>query len=71
MPTLKIPLSKQATALLNELASYGIYGQTPEEVAGRFIDQSLIDILHQGPTPFFKQMQRTFHNIIRTKRKRR
>lgn len=71
MPTLKIPLSKQATALLDELASCGIYGQTPEEVAGRFIDQRLIDICNQGPTPFFKDLQKVFQRIIRTKRKRR
>jgi hypothetical protein len=37
----EVTLSVQSIALLRELAKRGIYGRTPAEVGGRFIEQSL------------------------------
>lgn len=45
MRTLKLELSDQAKRMLDKLAGYGIYGQTSAEVAARFVDQKLIDML--------------------------
>lgn len=38
---IEIHVSARSLALLEELASYGIYGITVEEVARRFIDRGL------------------------------
>lgn len=37
----EVTLSEQSVDLLKELATRGIYGRTPAEVGGRFIEQSL------------------------------
>jgi hypothetical protein len=37
----EVTLSEQSSALLKELATRGIYGRTPAEVGGRFIEQAL------------------------------
>jgi hypothetical protein len=37
----EVTLSKQSVDLLRELSTRGIYGRTPAEVGGRFIEQSL------------------------------
>jgi len=36
-----VTLAKQSIDLLKELATRGIYGRTPAEVGGRFIEQAL------------------------------
>jgi hypothetical protein len=36
-----VTLSEQSVDLLKELATRGIYGRTPAEVGGRFIEQAL------------------------------
>ena len=38
---LQVPMSTQALELLEQLARLGIYGNTVDEVARRFIDQGL------------------------------
>jgi hypothetical protein len=37
----EVTLSEQSVDLLKELAARGIYGRTPAEVGGRFIEQAL------------------------------
>jgi hypothetical protein len=37
----EVTLAKQSIDLIEELARRGIYGRTPAEVGGRFIEQSL------------------------------
>jgi hypothetical protein len=37
----EVTLSEQSVSLLRELATHGIYGRTPAEVGGRFIEQAL------------------------------
>ena len=37
----EVTLSEQSVDLLKELATRGIYGRSPAEVGGRFIEQSL------------------------------
>jgi hypothetical protein len=37
----EVTLSEQSVDLLKELATRGLYGRTPAEVGGRFIEQSL------------------------------
>jgi hypothetical protein len=39
--SLTVTLSEQSVALLEEIASRGIYGRNPAEVAGRFVDKEL------------------------------
>lgn len=36
-----LPLSDQSIDLLHRLASFGVYGITPEQVAARFIDEGV------------------------------
>ena len=38
---LEVTLAKQSIELIEELARRGIYGRTPAEVGGRFIEQAL------------------------------
>lgn len=38
---IRVTVSTQSAALLDELATKGIYGRNPAEVAGRFIDEAL------------------------------
>ena len=37
----EVTLAKQSVSLIEELAKRGIYGRTPAEVGGRFIEQAL------------------------------
>lgn len=37
----EVTLAKQSIDLIEELARHGIYGRTPAEVGGRFIEQAL------------------------------
>ncbi len=37
----EVTLSEQSIDILRELATRGIYGRTPAEVGGRFIEQAL------------------------------
>jgi hypothetical protein len=37
----EVTLSRQSVDMLKELAIRGIYGRTPPEVGGRFIEQAL------------------------------
>jgi len=37
----EVTLAKQSVDLIEELARRGIYGRTPAEVGGRFIEQAL------------------------------
>ena len=37
----EVTLAKQSVDLIEELSKRGIYGRTPAEVGGRFIDQAL------------------------------
>jgi hypothetical protein len=37
----EVTLAEQSVDLLKELATRGIYGRTPAEVGGRFIEQAL------------------------------
>jgi hypothetical protein len=37
----EVTLARQSVELIEELARRGIYGRTPAEVGGRFIEQSL------------------------------
>jgi hypothetical protein len=39
--SLTVTLSQQSVELLEEIASRGIYGRNPAEVAGRFVDKEL------------------------------
>lgn len=43
----EVTLSEQSVDLLKELATRGIYGRTPAEVGGRFIEQSLQNFVEQ------------------------
>jgi hypothetical protein len=37
----EVTLAKQSIDLIEDLAKHGIYGRTPAEVGGRFIEQAL------------------------------
>jgi hypothetical protein len=37
----EVTLSEQSIDMLKELATRGVYGRTPSEVGGRFIEQAL------------------------------
>lgn len=37
----EVTLAEQSVEMLKELASRGIYGRSPSEVGGRFIEQAL------------------------------
>jgi len=37
----EVTLAKQSVDMIEELAKRGIYGRTPAEVGGRFIEQAL------------------------------
>lgn len=37
----EVTLAKQSVELIGELARRGIYGRTPAEVGGRFVEQAL------------------------------
>jgi hypothetical protein len=37
----EVTISEQSVDILKELATRGIYGRTPAEVGGRFIEQAL------------------------------
>lgn len=37
----EVTLASQSVEMLRDLATHGIYGRTPAEVGGRFIEQSL------------------------------
>ena len=50
-----LPLSLQSLSLLRELATYGIYGRTVEEVAARLVDEGLQRFV---PTPVLKEPKR-------------
>jgi hypothetical protein len=39
--TIRVTVSAQSARLLDQLASRGIYGRNPAEVAGRFVDEAL------------------------------
>ena len=39
--TIRVTLSSQSVALLDELAKKGIYGRNRADVAGRFVDEAL------------------------------
>jgi hypothetical protein len=39
--TIRVTLSSQSVALLDELAKMGIYGRNRADVAGRFVDEAL------------------------------
>lgn len=39
--SVKITVSRQSAALLGKIATKGIYGRNPSEVAGRFVDKAL------------------------------
>lgn len=43
----EVRLSEQSVDLLKELATRGIYGRSPAEVGGRFIEQSLQSFVEQ------------------------
>ena len=42
----EVTLAKQSIDLIEELARRGIYGRTPAEVGGRFIEQALQQFVH-------------------------
>lgn len=46
---IKVPLSRQAIHLLEQMARTGLYGVNKEEVAGRLIDKALLDLLGEPP----------------------
>ncbi len=43
--SLTVTLSEQSVQLLEQIASRGIYGRNPAEVAGRFVDQELVRLV--------------------------
>ena len=43
--SVRITLSSQSVDLLELLAQRGIYGRNPAEVAGRFVDQALQELV--------------------------
>ena len=49
-PTIEITLSEQARDLLLGLAELGIYGENTEEVARRFIEAKLQEIVERTNT---------------------
>lgn len=55
MPNLTIDLSWQSIHLLKELTRWGVYGTTPEEVAGRFVDRHLCEMAERK---FLKLVQK-------------
>lgn len=52
----EVTLSEQSVDLVKQLATRGIYGRTPAEVGGRFIEQALQQfvetpkLVSQGPS---------------------
>lgn len=57
---LRVELSPQAIYLLNRLAEMGVYGLTPEEVAGRFVDAALIEKLSNPHLDLYAEFARKF-----------
>jgi hypothetical protein len=49
--TIRVTLSKQSVALLDELARKGIYGRNRADVAARFVDEALQKLVE---TPVLK-----------------
>lgn len=47
----EVTLSLQSIRILKELATRGIYGRTPAEVGGRFIEQVLQQFVEQPKFP--------------------
>ncbi len=43
----EVTLAKQSVDMIEELAKRGIYGRTPAEVGGRFIEQALQQFAEQ------------------------
>jgi hypothetical protein len=41
----EVTLAEQSVSLIEELARRGIYGRTPAEVGGRFIEQALQEFI--------------------------
>lgn len=42
---IEVTLALQSIEMLKELAAHGIYGRTPAEVGGRFIEKALQDFV--------------------------
>ncbi len=51
---LGVPLSEQSVAMLEALSDLGFYGSTPEDVAGRFVDERLQELAGQPEFSFKK-----------------
>jgi hypothetical protein len=72
---LKIEVAEQTVVLLEELAKIGVYGVTAEEVAARFVECRLEELIH---TPIWSVTGKQLATITRkpqvstptTKRKR-
>ena len=45
--TVRVTLSNESLFVLEQLASQGVYGRNPAEVAGRFIDRALQEFIEQ------------------------
>jgi len=55
--TIRVTLSSQSVALLDELARKGIYGRNRADVAGRFVDEALQKLV-EAPVLKIQQHQR-------------
>jgi len=55
--TIRVTLSSQSVALLDELAKKGIYGRNRADVAGRFVDEALQKFV-EAPLLKIKERQR-------------
>jgi hypothetical protein len=56
----EVTLAVQSVKMLQQLATRGIYGRTPAEVGGRFIEQALQQFVKPprlSPTPAIKTQQ--------------
>ena len=53
--TIRVTLSSQSVALLDDLAKKGIYGRNRADVAGRFVDEALQKLVE---TPRLKIRER-------------
>lgn len=60
----EVTLSVQSIKILQELATRGIYGRTPAEVGGRFIEQALQQFVQPPrlPVTAFQQRKRRASN---------
>lgn len=47
--SLTITLSRQSVDALNQIASRGLYGRNPSEVAARFVDSALRELVQFAP----------------------